>query len=150
MAHKTIIELFEENELDISRLYAIYAQKFPKHTDFWARLSQEEISHAQDINDVQGKEIAEKFFAANKFSRGIIKYVNDFVKEQIALAKKKRMTHIEAVNIALRVERSAVENKCFDIFVPNNALVKDTLKKLNQETSRHIQVLMKELKKPQY
>jgi hypothetical protein len=35
---KTILELFEENEVDISRLYRIYSQKIKGHKRFWEEL----------------------------------------------------------------------------------------------------------------
>ncbi|MDQ1283771.1 MAG: hypothetical protein QG620_119 [Patescibacteria group bacterium] len=33
----TILDLFAENELKISELYAIYSRRFPAHKDFWKK-----------------------------------------------------------------------------------------------------------------
>ncbi|MBP9728185.1 MAG: hypothetical protein KBD27_02280 [Candidatus Moranbacteria bacterium] len=88
MAQKTIIDLFEENELEISELYRLYAQNFSKHKAFWTRLSKEELLHAQDIVNTRGKNNGNKCFELNKFAHGVIRYVNSFVKKQIREAKK--------------------------------------------------------------
>lgn len=147
MAHKTIIELFEENELAVSKLYGLYSRNFPKHQDFWAKLSAEEIEHTKGLASVGKGQDDRIYFEPNKFARGVIKYVNDFIGQQIKEVKKKKLTHIQALNIALRVERSIVENKNFELFAPNDTTVKDMLKRINKETSHHIKVLMKELGK---
>jgi hypothetical protein len=148
MAHKTIIELFEQNELDVSRLYGIYADIFPKHADFWSRLSQEEIEHAHVINDTRTKDDLERFFASNALAQDVIRYVNNYIKERITEAKRrKKLTHIHALCVALRIERSTVEDKCLDIFIPNSTAAKRLIRGLNKETRRHIRILTKELEK---
>ncbi|MDR3558778.1 MAG: hypothetical protein P4L62_04900 [Candidatus Pacebacteria bacterium] len=144
---KSIITLFEENELKISQLYDMYAQALPDHKDFWEKISEEEIGHANAISDafaVLGKK--NEYFEENNFTRGIIKYVSDFVEEQIMAAVKKKPTHLEAINVALRVEQSMLEKKCFEIFIPTDDALKDVLKRLNQDTERHVNLLRKELK----
>lgn len=143
---KSIIDLFEDNELKVSILYKLYSQKIPGHKKFWESLSQEEVGHAESISQ-SFSQSKKNLFTETKFSRGVIKYVNDFVEEKIEEAKKKKISHLEAVNVALRIEQSILENKCFDLFIPNNATVKEVLKKLNKDTIKHKNVLLKELKK---
>ena len=144
---KTIIDLFEENELNVGILYKVYSQKIPKHDEFWLKLSMEEAGHAANIREIY-KEKSEDQFKENKFTRGVIKYVIDFVEEQIREAKiKKTIPHIEALNIALRIEQSILEKKCFELFAPTNQTVKSVMTKLNKETEMHVARLRKELKR---
>ena len=143
---KSIIELFQENELRVSELYKIYSQKIPDHKNFWKKLSGEEIGHADDIAAIYGDK-NQDYFAENKFARGVIKYVSGFVEEKIKEAKEKKMTHADAINIALRIEQSMLEKKCFDMFIPTNTTVKQVMKKLNEDTERHAEQLRKELDK---
>ena len=144
---KSIILLFEENELKISQLYDLYSQIFPEHKDFWESISEEEIGHANAISDAF-KSIGKKdeYFQENNFTRGIIKYVSDFVEEKILSAREKNLTHLKAIDIALRVEQSMLEKKCFEVFIPTNTALKDVLKRLNQDTERHVSLLQKELR----
>lgn len=143
---KTILELFEENEVDISRLYRIYSQKIKGHKRFWEELSKEEIEHSLELNKIREEEKTD-MIKENNFSRGIVKYVSDFVAEQIKVAKNGKITHREAIEIALRIEQSMLEKKCFEIFIPSKESLKKVLKNLNKETEKHVEVLRKELKK---
>ena len=145
MQKLTILDLFEQNELNISRLYRLYSQKISTKQAFWEQLSREEIQHALEIKESYNGQ--KDVFEENNFSRGSIKYVADFVKKSIQQAKKEKSIHFEALKIALRVEQSFLEKKCFEIFIPNHKTVKKVLQKLNQETQEHIERLQKELEK---
>ncbi|MFZ2193101.1 MAG: hypothetical protein WAV31_02555 [Candidatus Moraniibacteriota bacterium] len=143
---KTILKIFEENEKDISRLYRIYSQKIQGHKKFWEELSREEVGHSLEIARIgQDKKIG--LIEENSFSRGIVKYVSDFVVEQTEIAKKQKISHLNAINTALRIEQSMLEKKCFEIFIPAQKKLKDVLEKLNRETEKHVGLLRKELKK---
>jgi len=140
-----ILDLFEANELNISCLYKIYSKISPKSESFWKKLAKEEIEHAIEIrNSYDGKA---DVFEENAFSRGTIKYVADFVEESINKTKKEKISHLKAVETALRIEQSFIEKKCFEIFIPNEKRVEDVLKKLNKETEEHIEKLRTELER---
>jgi len=141
----SILRLFEENELNISRLYRIYSEKIPQGKAFWIKLSKEEIQHALEIREsYKGKE---NIFKENTFARGTIKHVSDFVFDSINQAKTEKLSYVEALEIALRIEQSFLEKKCFEIFIPNQETVRNVLKKLNKETEKHIERLQIELKR---
>lgn len=147
MDHKPLTALFEENELNISQLYALYGEKIPAKNVFWSKISKEEISHAASIkknmNGVDG-------IVENKFSRGVVKYIMDFVLEEIGKTQKGRPTHQEALRTALRIEQSMLEKKCFDLFTPSNETIKNIFLKLNRETERHVARLQEEMKKNKF
>lgn len=144
MNNKPIILLLEENELNIAALYSLYAQKIPSKKKFWDKISNDEIAHAASIGNKKSysNEIEE-----NKFSRGVTKYVMDFVVEESDFAKTNNVSHHDALKTALRIERSMLEKKCFNMFAPKDEKLKTILLKLNNETERHIQMLLKEMKK---
>lgn len=147
MPQKTIIDLFEENEREISKLYMIYSKNFRQHEAFWTKLSKEELSHARDTFTACDKNDRNECFKLNKFAHNIIRYVNSFVKKQIGEAQKNNLSNEDALNIALRVERSMIENKNFELFTPSNAATKKILQKINKEADRHIEMIMGELRK---
>lgn len=148
---KSITSLFEENEMRVSRLYSLYSQKIPSKKDFWERLSLEEIAHANAIASAFSKTGQnEDAFEENNFTRGIIRYVSDFVQSEIEKAKASEgISHIDALQIALRVEQSMLEKKCFEIFIPTDQKLKDVLQKLNRDTEEHLQRLKKEFEENQ-
>jgi rubrerythrin len=145
MKKDKILDLFEQNELNVSRLYKLYSKIDEKYQKFWEKLAQEEIQHALEIRkSYQGQE---DIFQENKFSRGIIKYVADFVQESVDRAKKDKLSQTEALETALRIEQSFLEKKCFEIFIPSHQKVKKVLEKLNQETEEHVERLRNQLEK---
>jgi len=144
---KSIVELFEENELKISQLYALYSDKFPDQKEFWENISEEEIIHAQEISKLLSE--IKDCFVENKFSRGVIKYVSDFVEKQIEIAKDGNLSLSDAFNSALRIEQSILEKKCFEMFIPTTVTIKEVLERLNRDTDRHARLLRAELKKIQ-
>lgn len=148
MNNKPIILLLEENELNIGTLYSLYAQKIPAKEAFWNRLSNEEVGHAGRIGSSSHADQAGEIIE-NKFSRGVIRHVMDFVLESIEKAKTEDISHQTALKTALRIERSMLEKKCFDMFTPSSLILKELLQKLNGDTERHIESLVKELKKTQ-
>lgn len=148
MENKPIIALFEENERNISALYAFYAAALPKHKKFWEKLSAEEISHANRIS--RTKITDGKNFKDNNFSRGIVNHVMSYVLEELEQAKKGNLAHADALRTALRVERSMLEKKCFEIFQPNSKTVQEVLEKMNKETEGHVEMLLDEMKKNKF
>lgn len=145
MKKDNILDLFEQNEQNVSRLYKLYSKIDEKYQKFWEKLAQEEIQHALEIREsYQGQE---DIFQENKFSRGIIKYVADFVQESLNRAKKYKLSQREALETALRIEQSFLEKKCFEIFIPSHQKVKKVLEKLNQETEEHVERLRNQLVK---
>jgi hypothetical protein len=43
------IELLADNEMVISRIYRVFAERFPEYRDFWETMAQEETRHADMI-----------------------------------------------------------------------------------------------------
>ncbi len=136
--NKPIIQLLEENELKIGKLYKIYSQKIPDQEIFWSRLSREEERHAEEIFKLDD---GSEMFIENDFTREAINYVTGFVDEEIKKAENGEILKSEAVNTALRVEQSIIEKKCLDFFIPSNSRAKEVMGKLNRETDKHIKML---------
>src|SRR5665647_3079300 len=147
MNNKPLIALFEENEMNIAALYSLHAQKIPEKAAFWDRLSNEEIGHAAQIGSEKTSSDA---IAENKFSRGVIKYLMDFVLSEIDKAQQEETSHHSALLIALRIEQSMLERKCFDMFLPTNQTIKEIFFKLNRDTQRHVEALQGEMKKNKF
>lgn len=142
---KPLIDLFEENELNVSRLYRIYSEKFSDYGPFWKRLSQEEIDHADKIHALRGQ--AGAAFVENNFTRGIVAYVISFVKEEIAKAELSDISDFDAVKTALRIEQSILEKKCFEFFQPTDKSLKEVMDSLNRETEKHFKILQQRFEK---
>jgi hypothetical protein len=137
-----IIELFEKNEQNVAILYSIYAEKIPEKRSFWNNLATEEASHADYISN--NKEL-KTTIVENRYLRDIIKYIMDFVLQEIIKAKTSRITHQEALNTALRLEHSMLEKKCFEMFSSANDGLMRIFHKLNSETENHVKMITEEM-----
>lgn len=142
--------LFEENEMNIAALYSLYAQKIPDKSAFWEKLSGEEIAHAASIGNKKTDEDQENSIIENKFSRGIIRYVMDFVLQETEKAQQGEISHEDALRTALRIERSVLEKKCFEMFSPSSEKIKAVFQRLNKDSERHVEVLLEEMKKNKF
>ena len=143
--NKPLIYLFEENELNVSHLYRIYAEKFSEHEAFWQRLSMEEVGHAEKIHSLR-KQPAANFVETN-FTRGIVSYVMNFVKDEITKAENDEISHLDALNTALRIEQSILEKKCFDFFQSSDKTLNEVMGELGEETQKHLKMLQGQIEK---
>jgi hypothetical protein len=142
---KSLVELFEENELNVSKLYKIYSEKFPDCKNFWQKLSLEEIGHANQIRTLRLRPGED--FAENNFTRGIVSYVISFVEEEIDKAKAGGVSNLDALNTALRIEHSILEKQYFDFFRPADKSLKEVMENLGRETGKHLKMLQEKVEK---
>jgi hypothetical protein len=140
----SFFSIFKENELNVSRIYAFYAEKIQEKSDFWKNLSNEEFSHAAEMdNNLRETNI----IVENKFARKIAAHITNFILEETRKARDGKVTHEQALAIALRIEQSMLEKKCFDIFTPTEENVREFFIKLNKDAEKHVMILLKEAKK---
>lgn len=144
ISRKNILDLIEENEMNVSRLYALYAGKIPGHRVFWLDLSSEELGHAANIRAMR-KKMPDATFEENNFTRGALRYVFDFLQEKLQEAGEKSISHADALGNALRIEQSILEKKCFEFFLPNDKELKTVMENINRETESHVSKLRDEL-----
>lgn len=146
--NEDILELFAQNEKKVSLLYSLYSRKKGADKYFWQDLSEQETGHAKIIRRARQKlKKRGESIKENKYSRQIIEYVSGFIDEEIAKAKKKRVFSDDAFEVALRLEQSMIENKCFEIFSPKNKEIASVMRRLNRDTNKHSRLLLSRIKK---
>ena len=140
-----ILHLFSENEKKVSELYSLYANHFPKHKRFWEKIANEETIHAKILQEGKEKlsckgELVKESMHAN----GIIERLTQFIDLELERAKNEIISLEEAVETALRIEQSMIEDKCFHIFRPETEEVGSIFRRLNDDTGNHVERLKKE------
>ena len=137
-----LFKVFSQNENKIAELYALYASAIPSQEKMWARLSGEEIKHSMallKLANTYGND--DKSYSAIEEARNILNYVGDFIDIHIAEAKEKEISIEQAITVAMRLELSMIERKCFDIFSSAETEIISVLDRLNKETESHFQQL---------
>lgn len=141
---KNILCLLSENEEKIAELYRLYAEKIRGRKRLWKAFAKEEDEHAEVIRSLDVRFGHDQdSLKVNKHAFQIVDYISRFIDEEILKAKKREVTHWEALESALRIEQSMVENKSFEIFKPINKAVTKVFRALNRETKGHVKDLRK-------
>lgn len=146
--NKSILGLFAENEEKVARLYEIFSRKIYGYKGYWAKMAKEEFEHATLLEklekDFQG---GDEYFDLKNYSKEIIENIGYFLDAKIREAKINHISQKEALEIAMRIEQSLLEDKSFEIFHPKEKRITKILLKLNQDSKHHLQKLKKEFKR---
>lgn len=145
---KNILTLIFENEQRVLALYKIYAKKISKHKLFWRGLAGEEAVHVKILRDLNAYyRNSDDLFKTNKHIFGIFDYIGSFIESEISRAKSENVSQENALEVALRIEQSMVEKKCFEIIKPEKAEILKVFRRLNKETKGYTELLLKEHQK---
>ena len=135
-----VLDLLEEHERAIGRLYAAYAERFAQERTFWQGLSREEGKHAEVVallrpkikNDPDSLLVARFPVAAIEHS---IAYINKLIDQ----ADDPGLTRTKAISTAVDIETALLENKYFEVFASDNPSLKRILVALDQGTRAHLE-----------
>ncbi len=128
-----------ENEETIAQLYSLFADKFPEFQLFWSELVKEETKHAAWIKRLYTE--AEKGRLVIKPYRFNLTAVQNQVKhieDEIARAKIKGYSIINALSAALNLETSLLEFKYFEVFDSFSPEMKHRFSEIAEETKNHL------------
>ncbi|MFH0917602.1 MAG: hypothetical protein V1830_00535 [Candidatus Omnitrophota bacterium] len=130
------LRLLSENERLVSKLYTIYAEKFPEVKEFWLQKAAEENVHAELLESVRLiKQETPSFFQEDRFSIEAIELTMSFVKDLIQ--KAENSTLINALSMARDIEHSLIERYFFKVIPSDSPTIKNAFAKIEQDTKRH-------------
>lgn len=140
-----VIEAMARNEETISRLYQAYAGKFPAHKEFWSGLAAEETSHAAWLRSLIGK-MREGSLAINRdrFRLQPVRAFSGYLDRELATASEPGLSPINALSTALYIEESIIEQRYFEVFVPDAPELKRVLSDLAAATKTHLEKVREE------
>jgi len=145
---KSILGLFAENEEKVLKLYSIFSQKIKGHKGFWTKMAKEEFANSKLLekleHDFQG---GDECFELENYSKEIIENIGYFLDEKLQEVKEKDFSQKEALEIAMRIEQSMLEDKSFEIFHPKEKRITKIFLKLNLDNKYYMQKLKKEFEK---
>jgi len=134
------LDLLKEHEKAIGRLYDAYARRFPRDREFWLGLSQEEQQHAKWVESLRARvEETPSSLVVNRFPVATIELSLAYVNRLIESADASGLTRVNALSIALDLERALLEHKYFEVFHSDDPQIKRTLQLLRQSTQTHLQ-----------
>jgi rubrerythrin len=139
MADNTL-EMLAQHEEKIRDLYLAYADKFPGMAEFWKEMAKEENWHAQVIREAVQKEAAvNKSLPTPRFKPELLKTSMFYMEKEILRAKEDTMAEINALAVALDIEKSMLERRFFEAFDSSTTELKQAMKMLLDATKVHFE-----------
>ncbi|MFO8101727.1 MAG: hypothetical protein R6U37_06150 [Dehalococcoidia bacterium] len=142
---KEIIDTMSRHEELISRLYQTYALTHPDMAEFWNLLSLQEIQHRDWLNNLAALVGTGKLhFDKDRFRIEPLRLAMEYIEQELYKAQHMAIPLEEALNKALYIEESMIEQKFFEVFESDSVDMKHVLQNLEKETKGHIEMIRKE------
>ncbi|GEM_PF-1017842 len=139
---KAVLETFRviyAIEMEISRLYSIFAAQFPEENSFWKKTSAEEVTHADNIKRIIML-IAEnqlEYKIGKAFSHKAAMLILENIKLYVSDANEKLLSKAETLIIARGLEISLLEAEYMDYLITDNKEYNDFIKQIIKEETQH-------------
>jgi rubrerythrin len=132
------IELLAENEMVISRIYRVFSERFPDYHDFWAKMAEEEIEHADMIRSVLPYvKKGTVRFKAQRFDETSVGMFRDYLKFSLARVGEQGIALKDAFETALAIEHDLLERSFVDWFEADTGELMLVFEGLASSTREH-------------
>ena len=147
------IKMMIQQEKAIAKLYTVFAGCFPERKILWMEFAEEEKEHAAYLkrlyNAFKRREVR---FSADRFPRKLLEESLNFIQTNIRKAKQKEFSALNALSLALSLEKAVIERDFFRLFNGDSPAVAEILTYLARSTREHAQKIQDEwsthIKKP--
>jgi len=134
-----LLKVLMNDEMRIGELYKIYSSKFPVYQQFWSRLAEQEMAHADNFRFLCEKaEAGEINFSTGKFNLMAMTAFSGYLSRLITEADSGIVTVKGAAAIASDIEKSLIDKKVFELFITDDQVFKEMLKRISSETEEHM------------
>jgi thiol peroxidase len=135
------------NEEATSRLYKLFAEKFPQLKDFWTKLVDEEVDHAAHLAEFYKKvETGEMVLDEGRFSMLAVEAFAEHMKRILEYIAGKDITARDALEMALDVEETFLEKSFFEVIETDSPDVEGLLNTLSVSTEQHRERIKEKLR----
>lgn len=133
-----ITKLLADIELTVSKLYKVYAQKYPEHKDFWEGLVKEEEHHAELMGSlIQQLKKGLIRLDEKRCAENAVRTVLNYVEDHLAKAKRYAVSETSAFLTAFKIEKNVLEKDFCSFFEADTPEFKETCKTITWETEQH-------------
>ncbi|MFA6035110.1 MAG: hypothetical protein WC889_19590 [Myxococcota bacterium] len=141
-----VINMLEQSELEVARMYEMFAKWFPEQVNFWMARAREERDHAGIIRtfgrklqtdgcDMGGHEF--KVVEIRHWLKKIQNYMRNFDGQDHNLGV--------AYSLAVEMEQGLLEHHLFGVDACGSAELRAMLDKLQADTVTHLEIFEKQL-----
>ena len=130
------IQALIEHEECIGQFYALFAQKFPVHSDFWGHFEREEKAHAEVLRQLNRR--IQSLATAGPFQLKQVREAIEWIRAQMENLQARGLSEKQAFKLALKVEYSLIEREFFAIFPEDGDDTRHEFEALRTHTIQHI------------
>ena len=125
-------------ENSVSRLYTLYAERFPSHGGLWTILANEETEHADWITKLTEQARAGKMeIAANRFKAEAVQMMLNSLGTYMAEAGSGNPPLLKCLSISMTLETALIEKDFFRIFQTDSSELRTVMNRLTAATENH-------------
>ena len=124
--------------LPADSLYKTYAWKFTAYEKFWARLSGEEMEHANRIRKLLSRvREGSLSIAKDRFKKELIESFSAYLNRELVRVQSLEMELFDVLTVALNIETNILERKYFETFQGDDGELEETFSYLAATTADH-------------
>lgn len=143
---REVVEALARYEDVLGDLYAAFSNKFPRQSDLWQLMSDEEHGHAGALRSLLGKaDDLSVFVDVERFNVHEVRAATQRLREQTQVAQYSSMDLREALAEAVELERSMIESRALTVFQTDSPAVVAVLDHLREQSTQHRERLRSEL-----
>ena len=141
-SQRNAVHNLAEIERTISRLYRLFAEKFPGCKQFWTKLANDENEHANWVVMLKGQvEIGSAVMDQQRFKIDMTMTSLDYVEQKLKQAERPNMDLAQAFRIALDIEQLLIESEYYRAYDTDKEDLKQILDDLQKANERHRRLL---------
>jgi len=143
-----IVVLLADIEQTLAEIYRAYARDFPEMAAFWSRLADDELRHGEWVKDLlENLRIGLLEAEGSRTNYEMYEEYVTYLQHEATAAQKGRLTLLQALHSAELYEKTYLEKNIIHVFTTESAGVQKVLQRLVDETERHYQAVLAELKR---
>lgn len=141
---KRILELLEQLELELARLYHLFAEIYPSRKTLWLTMAQEEEGHAAKLKKFHSMtEAGEIMFDEKMTKTYTVKVFLDNIQNLYKEAERRKVPLLKALALSHDFEQSIIEKRFYDYFLSNDDKVKMIIESIKKDLLDHISRIKK-------
>lgn len=138
LTEQQIVELLAEAEETIGEIYLIFTREFTKEAEFWQKLANDELMHAQWVRMLLPRVLAGTItFKEDRFGTDAYAQFSEHLQRQLRQVRTEPVTEAAALSIALDIETTLVEKCFYDVFESSEPESTRILQMLSRSSDAH-------------
>ena len=145
-AARGAIEGLARIEETLSKIYRLFAERFPADRKLWSLMAQEETTHAEWVRDLSGHlEDGSVSMDQNRVAEEGVQVFLAYAEDRFKEAQAERLPFRHALDMALDLESSLLERNLYQFFKTDSEDMKQALKDMQRQIHEHTERIRKAL-----